>query len=265
MTNHRRTFVVGVDATEEGGRALEWARAAAAPDDIIVALHVWDLPTMVGLDTATMIPVDQMGDVAQRGLVESMDRLGDARIEPVVRQGHAGRAIVKLADDRDADVIAVGHEGSGRASVVLGSTANHVVHKSDRTVVVVRGEGWSAPSSVVVGADDDGLDRSDDNPSVRALRFVAMTWSGAKFDVVHAGDAPDAAERVVASAALDPSVAVSTRQVDGPPETVLIEASRQADLVVVGSRGRGGFRGLLLGSTGLDLVSHSECPVAVVR
>ena len=265
MTDHRRTFVVGVDATEEGGRALEWARAAAGPDDIIVALHVWDLPTMVGLDTATMIPVDQMGDVAERGLVEAMERLGDTRVEPVVRQGHAGRAIVKLADDRAADLIAVGHEGSGRASMVLGSTANHVVHRSERPVVVVRGESTAAPSSVVVGADDDGLDRSDDNPSVRALRFAAATWPGATFDVVHAGDDPAAVERVVASAALDASIAVSARNVDGSPEMVLIEASQEADLVVVGSRGRGGFRGLLLGSTGLDLVSHSLCPVAVVR
>lgn len=48
------------------------------------------------------------------------------------------------------------------------------------------------------------------------------------------------------------------------PSHALLEAGRGADLVVVGSRGHGGFRGLLLGSTSVQVVTHAQCPVVVV-
>jgi nucleotide-binding universal stress UspA family protein len=51
----------------------------------------------------------------------------------------------------------------------------------------------------------------------------------------------------------------------GRPTTALLEAAADAELIVVGSRGRGGFSGMVLGSTGVELASHAPCPVAVVR
>lgn len=57
---------------------------------------------------------------------------------------------------------------------------------------------------------------------------------------------------------VDPVVA------EGPPGRVLLDAAADADLLVVGSRGRGGFAGLLLGSTSHQVVSHAHCPVVVV-
>jgi nucleotide-binding universal stress UspA family protein len=71
--------------------------------------------------------------------------------------------------------------------------------------------------------------------------------------------------RHVAQAGTAPGVEVLCQVVHGPPARVLVEASAAADLVVVGARGQGGFRGLMLGSVSNQVVEHADCPVTVVR
>ena len=61
------------------------------------------------------------------------------------------------------------------------------------------------------------------------------------------------------------SVEVEMTVVEGPPARVLVDMSADADLLVVGSRGLGGFSGLLLGSVSQQCVHHAHCPVTVVR
>ena len=67
-----------------------------------------------------------------------------------------------------------------------------------------------------------------------------------------------ALDRAPKDLAIDPIV------VPDSPSHALIEAGKGADLLVIGSRGHGGFRGLLLGSTSLQVVTHAPCPVVVV-
>ena len=125
----------------------------------------------------------------------------------------------------------------------------------------------------------------------------ALTWAvdearrrGARVEVVHAwhypylptppfapppGPGVDDIE-VAARAVLDKAVdSVDAHGMVAPierlltweaaPASALVEASKGADLVVVGSRGRGGFAGLLLGSVGQEVAHHATCPVVIVR
>lgn len=74
-----------------------------------------------------------------------------------------------------------------------------------------------------------------------------------------------AKDQMAAFAATLPDVDVRSVASIGSPSAVMLEASEAADLVVVGSRGRGGFSGLLLGSVGAQVAAHAACPVAVIR
>lgn len=73
-------------------------------------------------------------------------------------------------------------------------------------------------------------------------------------------------EKAAAEAtALEPNVSVKTFGHDGAPASALVQASLGADLLVVGSRGLGGFTGLLLGSVSQQCAMHAHCPVLIVR
>ncbi|MGZ5212153.1 MAG: universal stress protein [Actinomycetota bacterium] len=78
------------------------------------------------------------------------------------------------------------------------------------------------------------------------------------------------AEEVLSTAAEvardgSPHIEIETRTVEGQAAEVLVEAARGADLLVVGSRGKGGFRELLLGSVSQQCAHHASCPVVIVR
>jgi len=288
-------YVVGVDPSPESREALEWALEQAGPADQVVAVHAWDVPMITGYEVAVAIDPTEIRDASGAFLAELVSSLDDARVTSLLAQGHSGRSVVEVGDD--ADMIIVGHRGSGKASVILGSTANYVLHHTTKPVVVVRGSRQAAARHVVVGVDDHGLATpgegsaqhgDDENASVRALRAAYGLRGVEWIDVVHAWFAPGIAAGVYVGAGPDmdemdtAAVAVAERVIEAagpPPDGVgvrprpergtagfaLIEASRDADLIVIGSRGRGGFIGLLLGSTSLEAAAHSHSPVMIVR
>ena len=134
---------------------------------------------------------------------------------------------------------------------------------------------------IVVGMDDS-------DHAARALRWAATeaTLRDATLVAVHAWSIPattystftmplvdsDAMQRAAeetlhaatALAARDTGVVVEERVVEGPAAQALLHEADDAALLVVGSRGHGGFAGLLLGSVSQQLVHHARCPVVVV-
>ncbi len=89
-------------------------------------------------------------------------------------------------------------------------------------------------------------------PDPDDLRAASETMLGAAVDAV-------------AAAGLLDGIEVSSEALEGHPGERLIALSEEADLLVVGSRGHGGFLGLLLGSVTTYCVNHARCPVVVVR
>ncbi len=286
MSEDRRTIVVGVDSSRQSDQALDWARGIAGPNDRILAVHGWDVPIVTSYDMVVVVDPREVEVAAKQGLDDLLERVGDDRLEAVGSQGAAGRVLVEQGEA--ADVIVVGHRGSSRAGLLLGSTANYVLHHTSRPVVVVRGDEVGPPKRVIVGVDDHGLATDHENPSVRAVRWAWSLPGVEEVVLTHAwfipalamgrmssyaldSDDMDAAAlevvgHVLAAAGTPPTgVTVVPEALRGTPGFAMIEASRNADLVIVGTRGRGGIAELLLGSTSAELAAHSHCPVAVIR
>jgi nucleotide-binding universal stress UspA family protein len=159
-------------------------------------------------------------------------------------------------------------------------------------VVVVRGELRIPVRRAVVGVDKGGDDEHPDEHSLAALAWAVRLPGLEQIEVSHADFVPGVAAGPVREPGLESDEAATdddallqaaiARATDGtgiPPNGAeivpviaagtgafaLIEASREADLIVIGTRGRRGFVELLAGSTSLDVLAHSHCPVAVIR
>jgi nucleotide-binding universal stress UspA family protein len=135
-------------------------------------------------------------------------------------------------------------------------------------IVVATDASESAKAAVAWAARE--AQRSDS--VLRVVHAYEWNWPGARFD---GGEdlrtmAEAAAERIAADArlaaqAIAPGLPVRCTAEIGAPAAVILRAATSARMVVVGSRGRGGFASLLLGSVGQTVAAHAPCPVVVVR
>ncbi len=285
MTATRKApVVVGVDGSDSSREALDWAvDDAARRGRPMVLLAAW----LVDYSAETTAPVRQrLEDASRSTLVTAAAhvRATAPSVAVETRVVHAQPASALIAASRDADTVVVGTRGLGPVGeTLLGSTSTQLAAHASCPVVVVRRA--SAPAGRVVV----GVDGSELSAQATAYAFEAASRLGVGLTVLHAWDTRiytsrvamsvlvetwdelEVEQEIITSAAIAgwrdtyPDVDVETRVVPGRPTDVLADASVSAALVVVGSRGRGGFRGLLLGSVSRGILHRAHCPVVVVR
>lgn len=276
------TYVVGVDSTPPSLAALRWTQDLArrtGADVKVVA--VWFVPPTddVGLAYA----VDPLEEAAVAMLERSLAEVpadGVSRSGVTIVQGSVARGLLDAASD--ADLLVVGIRAHSDFERIIGSVAVQCAQHAPCPFVAVP-ESAPAPGDLVSVAYD-GSESAD-----TALRWAASVtsgddlrlriitvweknqWTGSR---VLAGDpvSPDdrAVEELEATVArVLPDVAndVDYCPVFGPGKVTphLVDAAEGSSLLVVGSRGRGGFTGLLLGSVSQRCLESSPIPVAVIR
>ncbi|QJY48981.1 universal stress protein [Pseudonocardia broussonetiae] len=288
-TQQARTVVVGIDGSDSALETARWAADEAARRRSRIRLvHAfgWTTELLVGHPGLGEQRRDVLLDHARRHLAAAAAAAAERAPEVLVEQelvvGHP--IAVLVAESRRAELLVIGDRGLGRiGGLLLGSVAIALASHGECPVVVARGAEKELPASapVVVGIDgspvsERALAFAYDEAALRGAPLVAVhTWLDLvadpavgllmDWDAIEAEEQAVLGERLAGWARKYPDVPVRrvvTR--DGPTHALLTEAAG-AQLVVVGSRGRGGFRGLLLGSVGHAVLHRSPCPVAVVR
>jgi nucleotide-binding universal stress UspA family protein len=282
-----RPVVVGVDGRAHTRNALDWAIDEAVRRRCGLRLvHGRSVPVQGPHIEPLMAASDE---VSKRVLHEAEQRIHSVSPStPVTTATGIGSPAMLLVDaSTDAGLVVVGARGRGTvSSAFLGSASVDVAARAHCPVVVVRElpTSSSPPSGVVVGSDGSALSSTavgeafGEAHARQAPLTVVHTWlldfDDTSLPAVDAQALQDSTVRrasaITAQVVADwsakfPDVEVTTLVLNAHPVEALAELSREAELVVVGSRGRGGFRGLLLGSVSQGVLHHAHCPVMVVR
>jgi len=288
---HEPVVLVGVDGSETGAVAGEWAAREAVR--LGWRLHVacaYSIPsfTVASIDGGYAALDDSaIRAGAQAVLDQAVARLQREGLEITssLEVGDAAGVLVELT--RTAGLAVVGTRGKGGfADRLLGTVSSALpAHAHCPTVVVpVRDEHdvLRPITRIVVGMDGSesarvALERAIDEALLWGAEVTAVVavplaggsgmaaWIPAPVDrEAVLADVRAGLDAVVDSAVAGREVVVKRHALDGSGAALLTEFSTAVEMIVVGTRGRGGFAGLLLGSTSQTLLHHSVCPVMVV-
>jgi nucleotide-binding universal stress UspA family protein len=282
------TIVVGVDGSPTSDLALGWAVEEASrrrlPLHIIHAFSYGYPMTDIGIGYA----INGLRELADGVRQDAVARARRASPELVITWSEpAYRPATALVEASEtADTVVLGARGMSAArGVFMGSVSVQVAAHARCPVVIVHDTpAQPAGAPVVVGVDG-----SDVSSSAIAYAYEQASSRGVGLTVVHAwwldhveGAAASAIwtvdwqtfaaeEQALVGESLAgwqekyPDVAVRRHSVRGLPVEALIRQGENACLVVVGTRGRGGFGGLLLGSVSQGVMHRASCPVAIVH
>ena len=287
--------VVGFDGSQPAREAARYAAAEARTRGMELRLATaYELPTTEMGVSAAPLPWDeeiittlttQAENDAEEFAAQLRTEFPELDISTAVLLG--GAAGVILGQAEHAALVVLGSHGKeGILGRLLGGVTRQVATHCPVPTVVIRPREEDPAGVVVVG-----IDGSPD--SVHALQFAFDYASrhGLSLRIIHTWDVPPigaitgvpspqppallqeladnelrfSVEELAGYSQRYPEVAHEVIVQQGSPVRVLTESARDADLLVVGSRGRGGFLGLLLGSVSHGVLNHAVCPVAIVR
>ena len=287
----QRAVVAGVDGSECGLQAVRWAAGEALRRQLplrLVAAHAWPSGGLVGdpglgVDYRAVLRDVVLGHLATAA-ADARQVAPELDIEQVEVTGYP--VPVLLGESAHAEIVVLGDRGlGGFTGLLIGSVAVEVTAHASCPVIVVRGSEpdrtGPRPEPVVVGVDGSPTSEAAtafafEAASLRRVPLVAVhVWRDVlvdatmapllDWDVIDSDEREVLAERLAGWTEKYPDVPVRRLVARDRPARALVEESGRAQLVVVGSRGRGGFHGLLLGSVSQALLHNAHCPVAVVR
>jgi len=281
-----RKIIVGYDRSADAKAAAAWALDEAARTGAPVEFcYIWEWPAWI--PAASMVPAPAVWPDrnADHTITEMLDDAVAAakQTHPTVPTAtftvDADVALTLIDRSAQAGLVVLGSRGHSAVAGLLGSVSVAVSAHAHSPVIVVRGD-TAATAPVVVGVDD-----SPQAPSVLAFAAEQAVARQVPLWVVHAwkpvtgiwaqtpmatGTISPAEQRpfddlVAAARQKFPELEISAEAVVDHPAAALVSASGNAQLLVVGSRGRGAARGMLLGSVSQHLLRHASCTVAIVH
>jgi len=281
----RGAVVVGYNGKEHSRAALAWAAAEAARRDApLVVVFAANYSGMTvepgpGLLHRDPLALEAAEEVTARGVAEAQQAAPGLSVFGATEVTSPTRALIETSGD--AALVVLGSRGYGRVlGALLGSVSFAVAARARCPVVVVKDEARDRRPGpehrVVVGTDGSpdgaaavGFAAEQAVAASAPVEVVTCTGGHLVADVSEQ-ELRATAERISTAAAdvlrsSHPELVVTTRVADCPAEVTLVDASADAGMVVVGTRGRGAFEGMLLGSVSHAVVHGARCAVAVVE
>ncbi|TMS00367.1 universal stress protein [Nonomuraea basaltis] len=275
-----RTIVVGIDGSQAARSALVWAAGDAVRRRLPLRIVHVRVPWLAEHPLTASGDQETLTERVQGLLAGAAERA--RALAPGVQVSTAlvtGAVMERLKTESEtADTLVIGSRGlGGFAGLVIGSVGLGLAGHAGCPLVVVRRPLHEGNGEIVVGHDgsshaDLALEYAMEQAAARrarvrvlhARRYPVRAPHPAGYGPSPAGEVAELGPRLTPWREKYPDTEVIESIVDGHPVPALVQASKGADLVVVGTRGLGGFTGMVLGSVSHGVLHRARCPVAVV-